>query len=91
MSNERCACKKCETALFGVRPDQTDGVVWISTNNSQTLHGTPENPGGIVKIVMEHERLKLKAVGIVAAIGMFFTIINGLIVFWPKILKLLNP
>lgn len=75
MNNERCTCKKCELALFGREPDQTDGVVWICTSNSQTLHGSKENPGGLVQEVQEikkaqvsHSRLIWIGTGFILAV-----------------------
>lgn len=87
--NERCHCHKLTPVIFGSQPNQRDGLLFITLSNADTLHGTDDNPGGLMKahadLKKEVEELKAwrwKMIGV--QVGAF-TVINSILI--PLIVK----
>lgn len=82
MKHEECACcKQWKVLMYGQRPDQTDGVLSITMGHDKTLHGTKDNPGGLVQEVQElkaghakHSRLVYLAQGFLLAVQIAWAI-----------------
>lgn len=65
-----CDCKKHQMVLFGEKPDQSDGLVWVSTKTADAVFGTKDDPdSGLIRKVREHEQWKLKIMGGAFVIG----------------------
>lgn len=89
MSHEKCKCHELHLVVLGSRPDRRDGLLFIGMNTADHVHGTPENPGGLIKahadLKKEVEELKAwrwKMIGV--QVGAF-TVINAILV--PLIVK----
>lgn len=50
-THEKEMLLKHDRALFGLNPDQADGLVSITTGHDAVLHGTDRNPGGLITSV----------------------------------------
>jgi hypothetical protein len=91
MSHERCkCCQELYEVIHGKPNDPKTGLFYIATSSADLLVGTDRNPGGLFKTVAEHEQLKWKILGGAFAIGVLFTIINGLLSFGPTLIRMLS-
>lgn len=86
MTHERCDCKKLSAVVYGLKPDQTDGMLSITLNNSIVLFGTKDNPGGLIKEVAEIKKETAKlSLKISIAIGVGSILLN----YGPALAKVL--
>ena len=64
---EKQRLEKLESAVFGDKPDQTDGLVHIVSLHNRTLYGTELDPGGLERAVRNHTKTMWICTGVFIA------------------------
>jgi hypothetical protein len=59
---------RLKVAMFGTKPDGSDGIAGLVAIHNQTLYGSPHNPGGMEADVKSIKRTVWIGVGVVATI-----------------------